>query len=37
MKYEEYISNPNKCLNCGKDIIPKQGQRISDVIVKKIL
>ena len=35
MKYEEYISNPNKCLNCGKDIIPKQGQRISDVIVKK--
>ena len=32
---EEYLKNPNKCLFCGKDILPKENQKISDVKIKK--
>lgn len=31
----DYLDNPNKCLNCGEPILPKEGQRLSDVKVKK--
>ena len=35
MTLEEYLKNPNKCLNCNKDILPKENQRIADVKRKK--
>lgn len=35
MSYEEYIKNPNKCLYCGKPILPKEGQYISEIKDKK--
>ena len=33
--YDDYIKNPNKCLHCGKPILPKEGQNISNVKQKK--
>lgn len=35
MTYDEYIKNPNICKNCGKPILPKEGQRISNVRQKQ--
>lgn len=32
---EKYLENPNKCLHCGKPILPQEGQRLSDVKKKK--
>ncbi len=34
-KKEEYIKNPNLCLNCGKPILLKEGQHLSDIKIKK--
>ena len=35
MTYDEYIKNPNICKNCGKPILPKEGQKISNVKQKQ--
>ena len=29
--YDDYLKNPNKCKFCGKEILPKEGQRLYDV------
>lgn len=31
MTYDEYIKNPNICKNCGKPILPKEGQKLWNV------
>lgn len=34
-KLEEYLKNPNRCKQCNSPILPKEGQRLSDVKAKK--
>lgn len=34
-RLEQYIKNPNICLNCKKSILPKKNQKLSDVKKKK--
>ena len=29
--YDDYLKSPNKCRFCGKEILPKEGQRLYDV------
>lgn len=32
---KEYLIKPNICLSCGKNILPKENEKLSNVICRK--